>query len=90
MNGSTVVSILERLIDPEKGDLPPATAEAVLRLRVPEEDQSRVDELASKANSGTLTSQEAEEYDAYIAAANLLAAWKSKAQLSLKRQSSAV
>lgn len=46
-------------------------------------------ELAAKSNSGILTPPEADEYDAYIAAADWLSLWKSKARLALKHHSSA-
>jgi len=40
-------------------------------------------ELAIKSNHRTLTPQEADEYDGYIAAADLLSLWHSKARLAL-------
>lgn len=46
-------------------------------------------ELACKSNQGTLTPQEGEAYDAYIAVADLLSLWKSKARLALKHHPSA-
>jgi hypothetical protein len=49
----------------------------------------RMGELASKCSDGTLTPEEASEYDGFIAAADLLSLWKSKARLSLKRHTSA-
>ena len=89
MAGETTVSILQRLFDSVGADLPPAAAEAVLRFRFAESDQIRMGELADKANRGSLTSAEAEEYDGYIAAADLLSFWKSKARLALKNRPSA-
>lgn len=89
MRGDIALSILRRLIDDRAGGLPPAVAEAVLRLRFLDEDQARVEELASKSNQGTLTPEEAEQYDGYIAAADLLSLWKSKARLALKHHPSA-
>lgn len=89
MPGETPISILRRLIDPGQGDLSPAAAEAVLQIRFTDADQARVRELSDKCNQGTLTPQEAEEYDAYLAAADFLSLWKSKARLSLTRHPSA-
>jgi hypothetical protein len=89
MSGDTAISILRRLIDSESGELPAAAAEAVLHIRFTDADQARLQELASKSNDGTLSQQDAEEYDGYIAAADLLSLWKSKARLSLKQHPSA-
>jgi hypothetical protein len=89
MVGETAISILRRLIDSDQGELPPAAAEAVLRFRLAGADQIRMAELASKSSQGTLTPEEGSEYDGFIAAADLLSLWKSKARLSLKRHTSA-
>jgi hypothetical protein len=89
MPGETVISILRRLIDSEQGDLSPAAAEAILRFRFADSDQARIGELAIKSNLGSLTPAETEEYDGYIAAADLLSLWKSKARASLKQHPSA-
>jgi hypothetical protein len=89
MSGDTVISIFRRLIDATGGDLPAAAAEAVLQIRLADNDQARIGDLAAKSTEGTLTPAEAEEYDGYIAAADVLSLWKSKARLSLKRQPSA-
>ena len=84
MTGESGLSIFRRLIDSVAGNLPPGAAEAILRLHFPDADQARVEELATKSNQGALTPVEAEEYDGYIAAADVLSLWKSKARLSLK------
>jgi len=83
MQGETFRSILERLFDGEAG-IPRAIAEAVLELQLAESDQTRMGELAAKSNYGTLSLGEAEEYDNYIAAADLLSLWKAKARLTIK------
>ena len=88
-HGETTIAILRRVIDFNHGDLSPALAEAVLRIKFAESDQSRLGELAVKCNQGNLTSDEADEYDCYIAAADLLSLWKSKARSALKPHSSA-
>lgn len=89
MHGETTLAILRRVLDLNSGDLPAALAEAVLQIHFAESDQTRLGELASKSSRGTLTVEEAEEYDGYIAAADLLSLWKSKARLALKPHSSA-
>ena len=89
MNGETTIAILRRVLDLNSGGLPVALAEAILQIRLAESDQTRLGELALKSSQGTLTAEEAEEYDGYIAAADLLSLWKSKARLALKPHSSA-
>jgi hypothetical protein len=89
MSGDSAVSILRRLIDPSRADFNPAAAEAVLQIEFGAEDQARVAELAVKCTSGTLSGDEAAEYDNYVAAADFLALLKSRARLSLKHHSSA-
>jgi hypothetical protein len=89
MNGDTVISILQRLIDPSQGNLPPGIADAVLAIRFTDTDLARMSELGTISNSRGLTTEEAAEYDGYIAAADLLSLWKSKARLSLKHRTSA-
>ncbi|HQX53969.1 MAG TPA: hypothetical protein PLY87_27990 [Planctomycetaceae bacterium] len=44
----------------------------------------RIDQLASKCNEGDLTTEEQEEYEAYIEANNLLAVLQAEAQFRLK------
>lgn len=89
MSGEMALSILQRLVESQRGELSPPAAEAVLQLQLADSDQARMNELASKSNDGVLTSAEADEYDAYIAAADWLSLWKAKARLALKHHSSA-
>ena len=89
MSGDTTLSILRRLIDAGQGNLPTAVAEAILAISFSDADQLRLGELAEKSNGGILNSVEAAEYDGYIAAADLLSLWKSKARESLKQRISA-
>ena len=83
------LSIFRRLIDANSGALTPSMAEAILQLQFSQADQERVSVLASKSNDGTLSAEEGQEYDGYIAAADLLALWQSKARLALMQHSSA-
>ncbi|HEY2585306.1 MAG TPA: hypothetical protein VGI81_06035 [Tepidisphaeraceae bacterium] len=90
MSGEFALSILRRLVESQPGDtLSPAAAEAVLHLQLAESDQARMSELAAKSDEGTLTPAEADEYDAYIAAADWLSLWKSKARLAIKHHTTA-
>ena len=89
MIGDAAVSILRRMIDASGGNLSTAAAEAILQIKLADKDQARIGKLATKNTAGALTPTEAAEYDGYIAAADLLSLWKSKARLSLEGQSSA-
>ena len=89
MRSDLALSILRRLVETGQEKLSPAAAEAVLHFQFSDADHAKMSELASKSNQGTLTAEEAEEYDGYIAVADLLSLWKSKARLALKQHTSA-
>jgi hypothetical protein len=89
MSWEMAFSIHRRLVESQPEGLSPAAAEAVLHLQLADWDQARMGEIAGKSSAGELTSSEADEYDAYIAAADWLSLWKSKARLALKQHSSA-
>ena len=85
MNASvTEVEIWSRAIQPESGNLSPAAARELLRLRIADEDQQRARELSSGANAGTLTSEETQELDYYLNVGRALEFFKAKARLSLR------
>ena len=46
--------------------LTPEVAKKIVSLRADRELQSRVDELADKANAGTLSDEERSEYEQYV------------------------
>jgi hypothetical protein len=80
----TEVEIWSRAIQPESGNLPAAAARELLRLRLADEDQRRVRELSSKANSGSLNGGETQELDYYLNVGRALEFLKAKARLSLR------
>lgn len=80
----TEVEIWSRAIQPESGDLSPAAAHELLRLRIAAEDQLRVQELSSKANAGELSAEETQELDYYLNVGRALEFLKAKARLSLR------
>ena len=63
---SSEVSVIDRLIDPVGQCLTVEVAQRLADLRADTELQARVDELAEKANAGTLTEQERSEYEQYV------------------------
>lgn len=81
---STEGAIWGRIVDPQAGDLTPASARSILDLDFKPADRKRMDELGEKAGAGTLTAQERREAESYNRVAHLLALLQSKARLSLR------
>jgi len=59
-------SVIDRLIEPVGRCFTPEVAQRIASLHADPELQSRVDELADKANAGTLTETECSEYEQYV------------------------
>jgi hypothetical protein len=59
-------SILNQLLDPITQFLTPEVARRIADLRAGEKLQSKVDDLADKANAGTLNELERSEYEQYV------------------------
>jgi hypothetical protein len=81
---STEGAIWARIVDPQAGDLTPASARSLLDLDFKAADRRRMEQLADKAGAGTLTGQERSEAENYNRVAHLLALLQSKARLSLR------
>jgi len=88
-SSATQPGIWERIIQPERGDLPAGAAEAILQLRLPEEDSTRVDQLSEKARLGRLNPEEEEELDNFLHVGRTLQLLKSKARQSLHQPTTA-
>ncbi len=78
------VEILTRTIRPAEGNLSVEAARSLLSLRLAPTDWERVNNLAAKARSDTLTPEERAELDEYERVTSLLELLQSKARLSLK------
>lgn len=74
----------DRLMEPE-GTLLPEVARYFLRLKFSEKAQQRMDELAIKAQEGTLSAEEEREIDGCLRMGSLLALLQSKARVALKQ-----
>jgi hypothetical protein len=85
---SFAVGVWKRTIEPETGDMDPAEARVILRLKLSPADLDRADALSDKARLGTLTPAEDRELEDYLSVANALEFLKSKARLSLRRAGS--
>lgn len=82
---NTEADILERIIQPDRADLPPEAAKVLLSWRFSDTDRMRMAELSEKAAQGTLDTSETRELDGYLLMGHLLAIAHSKARQSLQR-----
>jgi hypothetical protein len=73
-------SVLELMLDPVSRCLDEGSAKRLLDVRLDPAVQSRVDELAEKANEGLLTEAERAEYEAYINTDDFISILKLKAR----------
>ena len=80
----SAAALLDELFDPLARCLNADAAQRVADLRVSPIVQERVDWLAQRANEGTLTEDERNEYEALINASDFIAILKSKATRSLQ------
>lgn len=76
--------ILGRVIAPESPTYSRAAAEAIQELHFTQQDRSRMDDLAAKAQAGTLSAEERAAIESYERVGTFLALLKSKARRSLK------
>jgi hypothetical protein len=80
---STEAAILNRVIQPESGDWSRAAAEAILGIGFDPKDREVMTLLLEKAESGSLSTEEAEALENYRHIGKLLELMKSRARRSL-------
>jgi hypothetical protein len=80
---SRAMMVFDRLSD---AMITPDIAQQLVRLQADEAIQARVDELADKCNEGLLTSDEREEYDAYVTAFEYIALLQAKSRSLISHQ----
>lgn len=73
-------AILDRVLEPVTECLTPDVAAKLVALRADAQTQVRVDELAEKANEGTLSPEERAEYDRYRDAFHFVTILQAKAR----------
>ena len=78
-----VAQILDRILDPVVNAFSPEVARRIVALKAGEDVQSRVDDLAAKANNGDLTEDERAEYEAYVDAIDLVSILQAKSRRML-------
>jgi hypothetical protein len=81
--------ILERVIDPQRGDFPEDLARRVLSFDFPPADHVRYEELSAKAQEGALSDEERAELEDYLNVNDFLMILRAKAQASLRTHGSA-
>ncbi len=74
------------MLEPVLRALPPEAARQIAHAEADEELQQRVEELACKANEGTLTADEQSEYEAYVDAGDIVATLQAVARCSFARR----
>ncbi len=78
-------SALDRILDPVTACFTPQVAERIVELRLDPELMARIELLAQKANEGTITSEEDEEYKDFVEGGDMLALLQAKARRFLKQ-----
>lgn len=78
-------SALDRFLDPVTACFTPQVAERIAELCLDPELTARIEVLAQKANEGTLTRAEDDEYKDYIEGGDMLAILQAKARQFLKQ-----
>jgi hypothetical protein len=79
----TEADILAQVIMPDRPDLSPDAARAIIGLRFGPDAIGRMNELAEKNRQGTLTPAEQADLDKYLRVGNFLNLIQAKARLSL-------
>jgi hypothetical protein len=83
------LDILDRIIEPQAGGFSEEHARYVLSLDFSADEHAYYDELAAKAQEGSLSADEQADLDEFLAVNAMLTVLQSKARVSLKKHSSA-
>ena len=78
-----ISSALDRMLDPLTDCFTRDAAERLLTLRVDPGTRAKIDDLAAKANEGTLSEIERAEYLDYVEAMDLIGILQSKARAAI-------
>ena len=80
-------SALERILKPLADCLTRESAEKIVHFQVDPETRSRIDELADKANEGTISDAERAEYLDFVEVMDLVGIFQNNARQILGRPS---
>jgi len=84
MGNTAIDTALDGLLDPLSRCLDAESARRVIELRIDPAVQSRIDELAERANNGALNEDERAGYEAFINAGDFISILKLKARRHLE------
>ena len=80
MSTSHENAALDEVLEPVARCITPDVARQIADLQATPTFQTRLDELASKANEGALTEPEREQYEAYVEAIDVISILQAKAR----------
>ena len=83
MVAATPRTLLDKILDPLARCFTPEVARRITSVSLDPTIQSRLDQLAERANEGQLTEEERGEYAELIEALDILGILKAKARMSL-------
>ena len=86
---ATATTLLGRVIAPIGRCLTPAAAKQILSLRADKRTRRRLEQLAAKCDSGTLSPEERAEYQLFVEVGDLVALLQAKARRYLAEHSAA-
>lgn len=82
----TAAAVLDRLLEPLTDLFTPEVAQRIANLRADPATQDRLDQLAAKANEGTLTPEETDEYRVYVDAIDMIGILQAKARAAVGKR----
>jgi len=82
------VSVAEQMLQPVTDCLTPDVAQRIVAAHLDEPTQARIDSLAAKANRGTLSDDERDEYAQFVEYIDLVGIIKAKARRLLRQAGS--
>ena len=83
MPASATNDVIENVLSAVGGCLDAASAEALLRLRAPDQLQARIEDLADRCTEGRLSDEEREEYESLVRLGNFVAILQARARRQL-------
>ena len=81
-------TVLDRFLEPFAECLTPEVAQRIVDLQLDPESQTRLDELAAKANQGRLTKDERQEYEEFVESLDLMDILKARARTIVAKYAS--
>ncbi len=79
-------TVLDRFLQPLAACLTPEVAHRIANLQLDAQSQTRLDELAAKANAGQLSDDERQEYEEFVEGIDLMGILKARASSASRRK----